>query len=411
MSPENNLNNPTTQGEADIAATGKKLRQLAAGFVIILAVGFVAVRLIKTHEASMLDRATVQSASTPPAVNTVAAQSAPSTLPLKLPGQTSAWYDSTIYARVDGYVGQWSADIGDHVTKGQVLATLETPDLDAQLAAAQAKLKASQALVEFTQSTYERWKNSPKGVVSDQERAAKKADYDRAVAQQGLDQAELARYQALSQFKQVTAPFDGIVAERHIDIGNLVTAGSTSNMTSLYRIVQDDPMRVFVNVPQSAAGSITDGAAAHVTVDTLPGRVFDGKVARTADAIDRKTRTLRVEVDLPNADHALMPGLYVTVAFDVATPGLVQVPAAALIFKSSGPQVAIIGADGKVDFHNVTIARDNGNTVELSAGVAAGDDVALNISDQVTQGDVVTAHLLKPASHSTGNGAHDQKTP
>ena len=171
---------------------------------------------------------------------------------MTLPGETAAWYESTIYARVDGYVATWNVDIGDHVKKGQVLATIDTPDLDAKLAAARAKVKASRALVvarqadaDFAKTTYQRWKDSPKGVVSEQERDAKKAGYDSAVAnlneakaQVGLDQADVDRYTALTQFKQVVAPYDGTITERHIDIGNLVTDGRT-NTTPLYRMVED----------------------------------------------------------------------------------------------------------------------------------------------------------------------------
>ena len=386
-------------------STGRRLRLFAACLTGALLLGFLIVRHSRASYGAGLADETRQALSAAPTVDVVTAKIAPSTQPLVLPGQTAAWYESTIYARVDGYVESWKADIGDHVHKGDVLATIETPDLDAQLAAAQAKLKASQAAVvsrqadaDFAGKTYERWKNSPNGVVSQQERDAKKADDDSAMArlteaqaQVGLDQANIDRYMVLTQFKQVTAPYDGIITARHIDIGNLVTSGSTSNTTPLYRIVQNDPMRVFVDLPQSIAQEMKPDLAVHVTSGDLPGKIFDGKVVRTANAINEQTRTLRVEVDIPNADHALVSGMYVNAAFDLPTDGLVQMLAAALVFRSSGPEVAVIGKDGKVDFRKVTIARDNGGTVEISAGIAAGQVIAVNIGNQIVQGETIEA--------------------
>ncbi len=373
--------------------TGRQLRTFAALVAMALILGFLIVHHLKASDQADLAAATKESSSAPRAVDVVSAETAPASMPLTLPGETAAWYESVIYARVDGYVANWTANIGDHVQKGQVLATIDTPDLDAQLVAAKAKLKAADALVEFTKSTYERWKNSPTGVVSQQEREAKRADYDSAVAQAGLDQADVDRYTTLTAFKQVTAPYDGIITERRIDIGNLVTAGSTSNTTPLYRIVQDDPIRVFVDVPQSAASDVKVDLPAHITASNVPNRIFDGKVARTADAINAQTRTLHVEVDIPNPDHALVSGMYVDVGFELPTEGLVQIPAAALVFRSGGPQVAVVDKDGKVSFHKVTIVRDGGNAVEISSGISAGDKISLNISSQIADGEMVEMHI------------------
>src|SRR6202011_2754322 len=186
---------------------------------------------------------------------------------LVLPGQTAAWYETTIYARVNGYVAKWLVDIGDHVKKGQVLATIETPELDAELAAARAQLKASEAQVnardaeaKFSKTTNERWRDSPKGVVSEQERESKKADYETAEArlyaanaQVALDKSRVDQYSAMAEFKLVKAPFDGTITERKIDVGNLVTAGSMTTTTPLYRMAQTEPLRVFVDVPQRAS--------------------------------------------------------------------------------------------------------------------------------------------------------------
>jgi membrane fusion protein, multidrug efflux system len=400
---------------ANLSDTRRKLAIFAAATAIVLAVGFLVVHQLKTRDEEQLGKATTEAASAPPTVDVVTAANAPSSLAFTLPGGTAAWYESTIYARIDGYVAKWDADIGDHVHKGQVLATIDTPDLDAQLTAAQAQLKAAQALVaarqadaDFAKTTYQRWNDSPKGVVSEQEREAKKAGYDSALAQLneaqaqvGLRQADVDRYLALTEFKKVTAPYDGRITERRIDIGNLVTAGSTANTSSLYRMEQDDPIRVFIDVPQSAAGEIKTDLPVQIRAANIPNRVFEAKVTRTSDAIDQRTRTLRVEVDVPNSDHRLVPGMYVDVGFQLPTEGLVDIPAAALIFRPGGPQVAVVDKDSKVTFHQVTIARDNGITVEIRSGIAAGDKVALNIGSQISTGDRVEAHeFTNGASHA-----------
>jgi RND family efflux transporter MFP subunit len=408
--------------------TGRKLKVFAGIVAVALLVGFFLVHHTKSSEERSLETATSATASEPPIVNVIMVQKAPPSFPLSLPGETAAWYESVIYARVDGYVAKWNSDIGDHVKKGQILATIETPDLDAQLAAAKAKVKASQAVVaamradaEFAKTTYERWKDSPKGVVSEQEREAKKSGYDSAVAhvneaqaQTNLDQANVDRYTALTQFKQVTAPYEGAVTERRIDIGNLVTSGSNANTTPLYRMMQDDPIRVFVDVPQSAAVDIKVGtpvliSAGNISVCVLDGKltsvpsnisdcVLDGKVTRTAGAINPQTRTLRVEIDIPNPGHTLAPGMYVNVVFEVPAKGLAQIPAAALIFRTGGPQVAIVGESNKVHFHKVSIARDNGDIVEISSGVSSGDRVILNVSSQIYEGQTVAASEVKDDS-------------
>jgi RND family efflux transporter MFP subunit len=385
-------------------STGSRLRLFAGTFAVILAVAFFVVHRSRGHQEATLERSTAEIADQPPPVEVITVNLAPATQTLTLPGETRGWYNSTIYARVSGYVANWVVDIGDKVKKDQVLATIDTPELDAQLEAAQAQIKASQAEVtvretdvDFAKTTYERWQGSPKGVVSDQEREDKKARYAAAEAQLNaararvaLDQANVDRLTFLTSFKQVTAPYDGVITERHLDVGDLVTAGSTSNTSSLYGIAQSDTIRVFVNVPQSASTDIRTGATAQVRVSEHADKVFEGKVARTSRAIDRRARTLRVEVDLPNKDFALLPGMYVEVAFHLKATNFVQVPASALLFRTSGPQVALIQGAETVKFQDVTIARDNGNFVELASGVSAGDKVALNISSQIADGDKVT---------------------
>ena len=387
--------------------TGRRVKRAAVIACIVLLVGFVAVRVDRFFDERGVAHAAEVAYSAPPPVDVVVAQPVTEGQELALPGQTAAWYESTIYARVNGYVSKWLVDIGDRVKKGQLLATIETPELDAELAAARSQLKTSEAQVvarkaetEFARTTNERWRDAPKGVVSEQERESKKADFNAATArlyaaeaQVASDRSRVDQYTALTQFKRVTAPFDGIITERKIDLGNLVTAGSNSTTTPLYRITQNEPLRVFADVPQSAAEELMKrGIPAEVRATGSYAGVFLGKIARAADAINPEARTMRVEVDLPNANDALVPGLYVTVAFRLAPRGLVEVPASALSFTAAGPQVARVDRNSKVDFVSVTIVRDNGNLVELGPTVKPGDKLVLNISSQIAAGQTVAVN-------------------
>jgi RND family efflux transporter MFP subunit len=402
--------------EHDVAATsfasdtGRRTRRglvIGAAALLVSALIVTAVRIVHAHS---LTSAAEAAANAPPPVDVVIAKAATVGQGLVLPAQTAAWYETTIYARVSGYVASWQVDIGDHVNKGQVLAVIETPELDAQLQAARAQLQSSQATVqarqaeaEFSKTTHERWRDSPKGVVSEQERESKKADYEAAearlysaAAQVALDKSKVDQYTALAAFKQVKAPFDGTITERKIDVGNLVTAGSGTSTTSLYRMAQTDPLRVFVDVPQSAAGDLMKaGVPAEIRASGAVSGVFAGKIARSAESINAQARTMRVEVDMPNADHALVPGMYVNVAFSLPLRGTVEVPAAALIFRPGVTQVAKVDGGGKVRFVDVMIARDNGNQVELASGVNPGDQLVLNISSQIAPGQRVAANAAR----------------
>jgi RND family efflux transporter MFP subunit len=387
--------------------TGARLKQFVRIGAGILLLCFVAVSIVRYFEGRALAKSAGSAAAAAPPVDVVTARTAGIGPDLVLPGQTAAWYETTLYARVSGYVASWAVDIGDHVVKGQVLATLETPELDAELTEARAQLQSSRAQVvareaeaQFSKTTNERWRDSPKGVVSDQERESKKADYGSAQArlyaaqaQVALDKARVEQYRTLAGFKQVTAPFAGIITERSIDVGNLVTAGSAPATTPLYRISQIDPLRVFVEVPQSAAADLMKpGVPAEIRVSGMAGGGFAGTIARSAGAINPAARTMRVEVDVPNSQHALVSGMYVNVAFRLPSRGLVEVPAAALIFRSGVTQVAQVDSDERINFKDVVIARDQGSRVELLSGVLPGERLVLNISSQIRAGQRVSVN-------------------
>ena len=400
----------TSRSEASVstefsAGTGRRLQRSVGVAAALLVVAFLIVIVLRhVHEHAVAD-AGLAASSRPPVVDVIIAKAATAGQDLVLPGETAAWYETTIYARVNGYVAKWQVDIGDHVRKGQVLATIDTPELDAELEAARAQMKASEAQVEarksdveFSKTTNERWRDSPQGVVSQQERDSKKADYQgararlsAALAQVALDKSKVDQYSSLTEFKQVKAPFDGTITQRGIDVGNLVTAGSSTTTTPLYRMAQTDPMRVFVDVPQAASGELMrTGVPAMIHAEGARGGSFTGTIARCAEALNPQSRTMRVEVDIPNADNGLVPGMYVKVAFRVPPRGLVEVPAAALLFHATGPEVARVDASGKVSFAPVTIARDDGSTVELGTGVEPGEKLILNISSQITAGQQVS---------------------
>ena len=397
------------------ADTGTRT-QVAAGVVLgVLLVAFIIVFSMRTFEAHELAVETALAAAAPAEVDVATVKPAAPTSPLTLPGETAAWYEATIYARVDGYVSNWSVDIGDHVAAGQVLAVIDTPDLDAQLAVARAKLvtaganvKVREAQADFAETTYVRWRDSPKGAVSEQETADKKAGYESAeaalvAAQADVKQAQgdVDKYRAFEQYKKVRAPFTGIITQRRIDIGNLVTAGSTAATTVLYRMTQNDPIRVFVDVPQDAAPSMKVGSPVDVVTNGAGRRVFSGTITRTSDAVDPQSRTLKVEADLTNKDGALVPGLYVDATFHLRTEGVSEVPAAAIMLRSQGTEVAVVEG-GHVQFRPVTIAEDNGRTVDLASGVRPGDRVVLNINSQIADGNTVDVVMMdgKPAARN-----------
>jgi len=402
---------PDTAGPGDFSklksvppGTGARIIRVVVVIVLALGVGFFFVHRSKNEAEARLADATSKETTEAPAVSVFTVTRSSGTQSLKLPGETAAWNETAIYARVNGYVAKWFADIGDNVTSGQTLALIDTPELDAELLAARAKLNASiaqvavkQARADFAATTDERWRESPKGVVSDQERESKKAgsaeaiaELNAAKAQVMLQQAEVDRLTSLTQFKEVKAPFDGTIVQRQIDIGNLVTAGSTANTTSLYHLSQNSPMRIYTFAPQSAAPQLMKpGTSAVITSTDQPGLRLEGKVTRTAKAINPGSRTIRIEIDVPNTDRSLVPGMYVQADFELTGGAPIQVPAAALLYRSGGPQVAVVDPTNTVSFRDVTIASDDGNVVSIGSGLAIGDKVALNLSSQIAGGQKV----------------------
>lgn len=381
-------------------------------FALVVAAALLVAFIVGHHSRATaelsLANAVAEQNSQPVPVDVIHVQRAPAAAVLALPGRASAWYETTLYGRVNGYVKDFYKDIGAKVKIGEVLATVETPDLDDQFHAAEAKLNelnadenVAKSVVDFAQVSFKRWEAAvPAGVVAVQERDQKKSELEEAQAKllaahsQVLSgQADLARLKTLKEFKDVTAPFDGVITAREVDKGTLVTAGSTTNTTPLFTIAKYDVVRVFVDVPEGAVPDIHDGMDVTVQAREYPGRNFSGKVARTAEAIDPATKTLKVEVDVPNPKLELLPGMFVMSTFRTsrAHPPL-RVPAAGLTFGPSGAEVAVIDAQNRLKFRPVTIGRDLGNEVEISSGLTGNEMIALNVGSQVANGDKVDPH-------------------
>ena len=352
----------------------------------------------------------------------MAVRAAPIIQPLVLPGETRGWYESTIYARVSGYIEKWYKDIGDKVTKDEVLATIETPELDAQLDAAKAKLVAADAGSKSKNPTTFSPKPSTNAgrerrqaceLVSIFEIEQKQAERDSglaklnaAKAQSNLCQAQVLGLEALSNFKDVKAPYDGVITSRHIDIGDLVTAGSTASTTPLYGITQSNKIRIFVDAPQIVSAQMKVGMPAVVVAKQFPDQQFHGTIARTSNALDPVARTLRVEVDVDNPDLQLVPGMYVEVTFELIHPPMMQVPASALLFRAACEQVAVVDDSGHIHFRDVHIANDQGDFLDIEncacqglkapegQEVKVGQKVALNLSSQIHDGDAVQVEDL-----------------
>ena len=349
---------------------------------------------------------------------------------LVLPGTVQAWYEAPIYARVNGYLKAWHFDYGAHVKKGDVLGEIETPDLDAQLSAAQAKLNSAKAVVkvreaerQFAQSTYQRWRDSPKGVVSVQEQESKQADYNSAVARLNsanadvdADQGEVDRLEALQGFKKITAPFDGVVTARETDIGALINAGSGTgggNGPELFRVADIQRVRVYVQVPQQMSAGIRPGLTADLRLPQYPDKTFKAEVATTSSAINLNARTLLVELHADNPDGMLQPGAYAQATFELpSNPNVVRIPTSALVFRERGMEVAIISPGDRIELKPITLGRNLGTEVEVLKGLALTDRLVNSPPDSLTSGDVVRIAAPPPsparppanAEHSGGPG-------
>ena len=312
-------------------------------------------------------------------------------LEITLPANTQAFIDTPIYARTNGYLKHWYADIGTHVHQGQVLAEIETPELDQQVQQAQSDLATAQANQQIAQITAERWKKLlTKNAVSKQE--ADQAISDFSARQSALSSAEanVRRLQQLQGFEKVYAPFDGVITARNIDIGSLIQAGdSNSPRAELFHMASTDKLRLFVPVPEVYANAVHNGDHIVVTSDAAPNEKFTGTIVRNSDAIDISSRTLNVEVDVLNQDHKLLPGQYAFVHLPIpASNASMTLPSNVLLFRAEGLRVGVV-QDGRVQLVPVQVGHDYGAKVEITSGLTPQDQVILNPSDSLAQGERV----------------------
>jgi RND family efflux transporter MFP subunit len=395
---------------------------ILALFAACLVVG-LAYRFINNRS---LVSSTAAAVNTPPSVYVIRPVES-ATSDMTLPGTTQAIQDAIVYARVSGYLSKRYVDLGDHVKAGQLLAEIESPELLQQLIQAKANLEQSvkqldlqKANLELARTTMVRYQQAVKDASVAQELVDQavaafevgKASVAAAQATVAANQANVGQFEAMTAFDRVLAPFDGVITQRNVDVGALITAGSptdntsvaptsvTGTATGIFEVSQLKTLRVFVSVPQVVASSVIAGTAAQVTARGALNAPVTATVARTSNALDPGTRMLLVEVDIPNASHTMLPGEFVNVSFKLKPSGQrVKIPATALIFNAQGTQVMKVDAQNKLHLLKVTVGRDFGDTVDIQAGLSAEDTILEQPDVSLQDGQVVTPTLPQHASH------------
>lgn len=326
-----------------------------------------------------------------PIVATILPTKAAGTEKLILPGTVQAWHQATIYARTNGYIKKWYVDIGSHVKKGDLLAVIETPELDAQYEQAKADLNTAKANNDLAQSTAKRWLNLVKtDSVSKQETEEKVSAAEALKAVVISSQANVDRLKELVSFERVVAPFDGVITSRTTDIGALINAGSSSTEVALFKISQTDPLRVYVYVPQNYTSQITPNMKVSLTFIEHPGQVFSAILINTAQAIDPITFTLQAQFKVENAQDILMPGGYTEVTLNLPTSAnTFRLPVNTLLFRSEGLQIATLDKNNRVVLKPIKIARDFGAEVEVEYGIKADEPIILNPPDSLINNEQV----------------------
>jgi len=355
----------------------------------LLAIGAARTVYVRVANARALEAGTAERAIQ--YVKTALPQTAGSGQTLALPGTLQGFTQSPISARASGYLKRWTRDIGSRVEKGELLAEIETPEIDQQLSQAVAARQQAAAALELAKSTLARWEGlRKKDVVSQQDLDERRGALAQASANLAAADANVQRLRQTEGFKRVLAPFAGVITRRNVDVGDLIDAGAGNGGRALFQLAQTDPLRVYINVPQAYAQLVKEGQPVVVTQSELRGQSFKGQVARTSGAIDAATRMMQVEVALPNKEGILLPGAYVQVSLPLTPSRALSIPANALLFRAEGTRVAVVDAEGKVRLRSVSIGRNYGDTVEVIDGISGSDRLVLNPSDSLAEGDPVT---------------------
>jgi len=361
---------------------------VAMVFVLIVVVtGLLSRKSASAHLTETTDRAAV------PLVNVISIAPSKSTTELILPGTTQSFIEAPIYARTNGYLKKWYFDIGAHVRKGQLLADIETPELDQQLKQAQQDLSTAKQNEELAYTTAVRWRRLINDdAVSKQEAEQYESDYKAKRFTTSSASANVDRLQQLQSFENVYAPFDGVITARNTDIGSLIDSGS-GGPKELFHMASVSRLRIYVSVPEAESAVVRLGAPIELTLDEYPNRTFQGSIVRTSDAIDQTTRTLNVEIDIDNPKDEIKTGAYVLTHFKATNAkdqaaGPLTVPANAVLFRSEGLRTAVV-RDSKAQLVPITIGRDFGSTLEVTSGLSKGEKIILNPSDSLTSGTLV----------------------
>jgi RND family efflux transporter MFP subunit len=363
-------------------ARKRKIKLLfPAGVVVLIAFAAIGIEMRSSRKKPIQRHTNATVAMT---VTVVHPQKASIAIPV-LPGQTEAYTDAPIYAQTSGYLKKWYFDIGAKVKAGDVLAEIDTPEVDQELAQAQAQLKVAQAALNLSKVTDHRYQDLfSRKVIAAEDLDTAVDTYRENEAIVMADQANINQLEALEGFKIVRAPFTGIVTARNTDIGAYIASGSGAQ---LFRMQQTSPLRVYVSVPQSFAKMVKIGTEGDLNLDEFPGRNFVGHVTNTASAIDPTSRTLLTELEVPNETGELFPGAYALVRLQVYdNTGTVNIPSNALLFRSEGTAVGVVDADSKVEIRKITISLNLGDTLEISQGLSVTDQVIVNPSDSLGNG-------------------------
>lgn len=391
---------PTIQAPPELPAAPprKALMMVAVALLVLLVAGGLTLLSRASHERALAKETERETIPTVAVVHPLAEKPDEE---LVLPGSLLAFEESPIYARTNGYLVRWYRDIGSRVKEGELLATIDTPEVDQELNQARATRQQIVAQLALAKISAERWENLRKtDSVSAQEADQQTSGYQQAQANLAAADANVRRLEQLEGFKQVYAPFSGVLTTRNVDPGALINAGAGATGRELFDLARVDPLRVFTSVPQAYAPYINVGAATYITLQELPGEKFTARIARTAEAIDLNTRTLLTEVDVPNKDGRLLPGSFGEVHFAVGSNvDKVTVPVNAMLFRSQGPQLAVVGPDKKVQLRAINIGKDYGTSLEILGGVSVADLVVINPSDSLEAGQVVNV-ASPPAGES-----------
>jgi RND family efflux transporter MFP subunit len=394
----------TSEIEQKIERTGSSAppRQFQRLKLILLlaAIGFVGVTVfgLTSRVANTKAFRQVSNEAAQIRVQVVLPQKAPASTELQLPCQTQAFYQAPIYAQTNGYLKNWYDDIGAKVKAGDILGTIDTPEVDQQLREAQDDLAQVKAQLYLSAVTFRRDQDLfQRNVIARQDFDTQHANYLSQEATVKADDAAVRKLQALENFKLLRAPFDGIVTSRNTDIGALINSGSGH---ALFVVAQVNPLRVYVSVPENFSKEIHIGTVADLSFDELPGRQFPATVVTTADAIDPTTRTLLTELQVPNQSNELWPGAYTMVHLHLSSTGKsLLIPANTLLFRAEGPAVGVVGADGKVEIRKVQIGTDLGTRLEIVKGLSPTDRLIVNPSDSLSDG--MEVHIAKPNLNSS----------